>query len=700
MLCAKCMSMFLKSATRGLHYQEHEGLATAARNGCKICHYLLQRHLLRDWRPLKYEFFLADYRQRHWQIQFCQGDEEVRDIPIWQRPQDLVIFVQVAASSDIPFGYDEFLSLVDADLESTPSRVRMEFPPLQDIPDNTGHEKVAQIAKKWLAACKDNHDCQSASGSQEAGWYPKRLIQVGNESQPPRLVSPTSDTLEGTYAALSHCWGENPDFLMLTSDTLAEFRDEISLSRLPASFRDAIITCRRMEIPYIWIDSLCILQSGPGARQDWLLHSEIMHQVYQNCELNISIDVSSDPHGGAFRSRDQKYLQDCYVWTPFHALPQCPPLPNMVASEDQYTNADEANDCNGVNGSGYLQENTKEQPVSRNLCAVYTQDDFAWPRIHLPLNTRAWVFQERLLSPRTLHFSLDRITWECGQDIELNEYLAESMSYGLATGFDCLYQATYTIRYNGHLSLYYHDLVFEYTVRQLSYPDEDKLVAFAAVARRCSSYLGRDYFAGIFRSTMPMALLWEADVRHDPKRSEVTYRAPSWSWASLDCRIIFRAVREHALVLANVEEVTVDLVDPENPFGQVKSASLTMTGPLVASKALLPLQHNTEEANSQGNYTVMGQWFEVIPDRELVRGSDQEWPEQQRLWIDSQDDMFLLAITEDADRTEGRFCIGILIQKGTEGKFTRVGFWKGNPGFVSKHADTVCEFKSETVTIV
>ncbi|KAM0542833.1 hypothetical protein ACHAPJ_012613 [Fusarium lateritium] len=693
------MSMFLKNTTRGLHHQKHESLETAGRDGCKVCHYLLQQHILKNWRPLKYEFFLVDYRQRHWQIQLYQGDEEIRDIPIWQRPQDLVIFVHITGSSDIPSGYDKFLSLVNADLESTPSRVRMEFPPLRDIPDNTGHEKVTQIAKKWLAACKSNHDCQSASGSQEAGWYPKRLIQVGNENRPPRLVTPTSDTLEGTYAALSHCWGENPDFLMLTSDTLAEFRDGISLPRLPASFREAIITCRRMDIPYIWIDSLCILQAGPDARQDWLLHSEIMHQVYQNCELNISIDVSSDPHGGAFRSRDPRYMQDCHVWTPFHALPQCPLIPGMVASEDQYTNADVATDYKRVDG-GCLEDDTKEHPGSQNLCAVYTQDDFTWPRIHLPLNKRAWVFQERLLSPRTLHFSLDRITWECGEDIELNEYLAESMSDSLTPGFDCLYQATYTIRDNSQLNLYYHDLVFEYTARQLSYPDEDKLVAFAAVARRCSSRLGKDYCAGIFRSTMPIALVWEADVLDEPKRPEAVYRAPSWSWASLDSRIIFRAMREDALVLASVEEVIVDLVDPENPFGQVKSASLTLTGPLVASKALLSLQHNTEDANSQGNHTVLGQWFEVIPDRELVRGPDEEWPEQQRLWIDSQEDMYFLAILEEADRTEGRFCVGLLIQKGIDGKFTRVGFWKGTSGFVSKHAETACEFKSETITIV
>src|SRR5436309_1737800 len=31
----------------------------------------------------------------------------------------------------------------------------------------------------------------------------------------------------------------------------------------------------------------------------------------------------------------------------------------------------------------------------------------------LPLLTRGWVFQERLLSPRVLHFGIQELVWEC-----------------------------------------------------------------------------------------------------------------------------------------------------------------------------------------------------------------------------------------------------------------------------------------------
>jgi hypothetical protein len=36
----------------------------------------------------------------------------------------------------------------------------------------------------------------------------------------------------------------------------------------------------------------------------------------------------------------------------------------------------------------------------------------------LPLSSRAWAFQERLLSPRILHFTENELIWECSEGIE------------------------------------------------------------------------------------------------------------------------------------------------------------------------------------------------------------------------------------------------------------------------------------------
>lgn len=169
---------------------------------------------------------------------------------------------------------------------------------------------MAKLAKHWLESCKADHECEQRAGQQHGNWHPGRLIEVGTPHQQPRLVNREDVQLEGGYAALSHCWGPNPNFLMLKTDTESEFQRKIPMENLPAGFRNAVITCRRLDIPYLWIDSLCIIQDF---RSDWLLKSEEMFKVYLNCELNIAIDASASAHEGAFRERDSMYLQDCCI---------------------------------------------------------------------------------------------------------------------------------------------------------------------------------------------------------------------------------------------------------------------------------------------------------------------------------------------------------------------------------------------------
>ncbi|KAG4253965.1 hypothetical protein FPRO04_06699 [Fusarium proliferatum] len=674
MLCAVCMSIFQTNAKKGLHHKNYESIATAAKNGCRICHYLRSKLPSEDLKAIEYEAKWGNAWEFHWEIEFYEvgtgpsvDDHRARVLSDWG------VFVDVSSSSKPPTGYDQFLDIVAADRSSEPTRVRTEFPPLRDIPDNTGHQDVARLAKRWLQTCRDRHECGSAS---EDGWYPKRLIHVGDEQHSPRLIISENERPEGCYAALSHCWGEDPKFLMLRSDNLFGFCREIQLPNLPASFRDTIMTCRRIGIPYIWIDSLCILQSGLGSHEDWLSHSEDMHLVYHNCALNISIDVSGNPHGGAFRSRDPTYLQDCYVWSPFYTPPKS-------SSESEHNIGD---------GS--------ESPDIWNICSIFTADDFSWARVDLPLSSRAWVFQERLLSPRTLHFGSDRISWECDRSRNLTEYLPEGVNDDRWYGFDCLAQNAFNVRQKGDIFTYYYDLVFPYMTRQLSHPDDDKLVAFAAVARRCISWFGSEYYAGIFHSTMPQGLLWEMSPVGRLGRSEV-YRAPSWSWASLDCRVRYDILDDEGTVLADVVNVTVELVDPNNQFGQVKSASLTLTGPLVASDELILKDANDEEfvaedrrgrKGYQDIKTVLGHTFGISSD------TVEFWEDGERkAWLISQKNMYLLAILETSNEPQ---TYGLLVQKNDDGTFTRAGYWEAGPGFVAKHADLTRRFISETITIV
>lgn len=335
-------------------------------------------------------------------------------------------------------------------------------------------------------------------------------------------------------------------------------------------------------------------------------------------------------------------------------------------------------------------------------------DDFAWAREKAPLTKRAWIFQERLLSPRTLYFSWDRISWECGHKRSITEYLPFSNVSVQGRGFDATFVAKYNIREGGNLLDFYQDFVSLYTDRELTFPVADKLVAFAAVARRCGSWFKGDYCAGIFRDTMPLGLLWHSSSAGRMTRSQ-TWRAPSWSWASMDCHISGNLIQsEQHTDLVKMVDVSVELVDPNNPFGQVKSASLTLTGPLVTIDALvfsdcqtmhkdLPPRILRENAKS-----ALGHNFVLKPDESFEWAGD-DYIENIDIWLSTHKDLFFLAVGESQyvrSQHEAPKTCGLVLKKLEDGNYVREGQWDGRFGFVDNHAQTACEFRTETITIL
>lgn len=74
----------------------------------------------------------------------------------------------------------------------------------------------------------------------------------------------------------------------------------VAWNLLKTNFQQAIEIARFLEVNYIWIDSMCIIQ---GSAEDWKHEASRMHQVYRNSYCNIAIVDSADKNGGAYRSR-------------------------------------------------------------------------------------------------------------------------------------------------------------------------------------------------------------------------------------------------------------------------------------------------------------------------------------------------------------------------------------------------------------
>jgi hypothetical protein len=106
-------------------------------------------------------------------------------------------------------------------------------------------------------------------------FRPRRLIEVGRRGKSPRLIETSSHGGDcSKYLALSHCWGkEMPEIATTKLSTLNERKAGITFRRLPQTFRDALTVTRGLDIQFLWIDSLCIVQDSA---EDWQRESAVM----------------------------------------------------------------------------------------------------------------------------------------------------------------------------------------------------------------------------------------------------------------------------------------------------------------------------------------------------------------------------------------------------------------------------------------
>jgi hypothetical protein len=164
----------------------------------------------------------------------------------------------------------------------------------------------------------------------------------------------------------------------------------------------------------------------------------------------------------------------------------------------------------------------------------YLDDDFvsSHTTANWPLLTRAWVFQERLLAPRVLHFG-EELTWECreasycecsGASHMLKIAHATSLSSGSS---------------DSTLHSQWRRLVMDFTWLRLTH-ESDRLPALSGAAKQFQMRLGRRYLAGLWDDNILEDLLWYAAPERGMEEHRYythrpfQWRSPSWSWASVE----------------------------------------------------------------------------------------------------------------------------------------------------------------------
>jgi hypothetical protein len=423
----------------------------------------------------------------------------------------------------------------------------------------------------WLQDCLSNHTCWRDS---ERDYLPPRFIDCTGETL--RLILCEEVESSHMYAALSHCWGTRPTNMVLTTENLDEFRKGLNYDLLPPTFRDAVQITRKLGIPYLWIDSVCIIQKGSLHKADWNRHVREMASIYSNCVINIAASHAADSNGGCFSNPSEL------------ANPIVIPSPNIDHS-------------------------LVPQAISRGPGSLWMLDCtevLLYPKPGLSvLNGRAWVYQERLLSPRIVHYERNDVYWECYesyksalfpegpkhfpfrkpmflQDVPLFDWrLSENGPSGPLSGMGHYSPFFF---WGGSSSLFHNwgAIVHFFSSCRLT-RQSDKFPAIAAIAQRLSVQTGEKYVAGFFKSLLPRALLWRD---HSDGIYSEEYVAPTWSWASVTGTITW-AFQAAADLRCQPRKHSINLVDKLNEFGQISWGSLELEG------TMLPIRrYHTEKS--------------------------------------------------------------------------------------------------------
>lgn len=120
-----------------------------------------------------------------------------------------------------------------------------------EIFEDSSSQQCLSLIKNWLRDCEQ---CHASCARQTLPKLPTRVVDV---QEPSRLYETNHES--SRYVALSHCWGK-VSLYRTKKATLGVHKKGIGWDDLFKTLQDAIALTRQLEIPYIWIDSLCIVQ--------------------------------------------------------------------------------------------------------------------------------------------------------------------------------------------------------------------------------------------------------------------------------------------------------------------------------------------------------------------------------------------------------------------------------------------------------
>ncbi|KAJ8132628.1 hypothetical protein O1611_g1003 [Lasiodiplodia mahajangana] len=506
--------------------------------------------------------------------------------------------------------------------------------PIQPPGLDIGSERAFEKARQWLKTCCNKHSaCSGSKGSP----LPTRVIDVSGEKV--RLVDTRAEGLKREkYVTLSYCWG-GPQPVTTTKATLEKHLNELPAGDFSQTIKDAITVTRALRVKYIWIDAICIVQDDPD---DKAIEISRMTDIYNLSYVTISASTASTCHDGFLQTR------------------RLETTPIRLRAEFSR--------------------------IKKGSVLLVTD-----PASDEPIHTRGWTMQEHLLAPRLLMFGSLCMEFRClaGNERDGGTILPfDAQQSGMPIMEGRVASVLYTAKYGGvpdtrnkknfkrNTFLYrtglmslalkitgeqnelqgivieqWASIVEAYTKRALGFLD-DRLNAIAGIAKKMHRAELGEYLGGLFSYMLLAQLMWSRAEEQTPlPRPSNGYRAPSWSWASIDGQVTFRNRMWSSVKLtASLEEFNVQPISEMEKYTRYISGRVLISGHATALK-LVADQATSELVVPQSHTGVL-----LSLDTLEFKGM-------------SSLDVYLLQILHDSGVIRG-----LVLQDKNDGTFRRIGY--------------------------
>ena len=538
-----------------------------------------------------------------------------------------------------------------------PSPLDMHWPKVATKPISlhANSSNATDTLQYWFIDCKSNHDaCQNTDLTVGKG-PPKRLIDVrplaGARTPRLHICGEPLESKDLEYAILSHCrdsdYHETDDILKLTSHNYESMKSGIDFDSLASNFRDAISITRALDLRYLWIDALCIMQDSP---EEWESETAKIPGYFTQSELCIAATLSPNPQHGIL-------------------------YPRMIAGESVKLSS-EAEDL-GV------------RSIAGDVLSIIPLRGLMnpWPPArppiaNQPLNKACKTLQERLFSKRIVHFTEQQMVWQCqtcliGEDGQIGEdrgKVSRNMVSLLGSPLRPRSQEIAGVNDSEHfrdpeldfilgesysldealIDIRWYDILYEYT--KLSISDPSKLLPyFSGVAEETRRRTGASYLAGLWSSDgeLPFrSLIWQS-LKRDVRANN---GSPSWSWSSIigpvthPCLHMVRLDHPGARIDwvttgedTREREIKCDYTDSQikiisskvdlatsHSFGQVRGAELVISGLVHIYTGAHEYDYAAEGGADQLHKGVILAMTDYLDTQE---GNDVDWKNEQHILV-------------------------------------------------------------------